>query len=209
MSKKVSVIMPVYLGEYEGCASDRETKFLRAVSSVLQSSYKTIELVVIGDSCSITEKLIEKIKTENKDFEIIFFNFSEKQPLFSGSLRSKGIELSSGEVIIYIDSDDMYSVKHIETVVSQIDSEGLNWCYFNDFIHTNSGLSVREVELEYGLVGTSSIAHIRENCPNWNGCNEYGHDWMFIQKLIDWSDNYDKIYGTSYIVCHIPTMTDF
>ena len=60
MSKKVSVIMPVYLGEYQGCASDREQKFLRAVSSVLQSSYKNIELVVIGDSCSITEKLIKK-----------------------------------------------------------------------------------------------------------------------------------------------------
>jgi glycosyltransferase involved in cell wall biosynthesis len=47
MSKKVSVIMPVYLGEYDGCASDRETKFKRAINSVIQSSYKNLELVII------------------------------------------------------------------------------------------------------------------------------------------------------------------
>ena len=103
----------------------------------------------------------------------------------------------------------MFGNKHIEMIVSQITSEKLDWCYFNDFIQTLAGLSVREVELEHGLSGTSCIAHIRENCPNWDSCDEYGHDWKFIQKLFDWSTNFDKIYGTSYIVCHIPEMTDF
>ena len=35
---KVSVIMPSFLGEYEGCASDRENKFIRAVHSFLENS---------------------------------------------------------------------------------------------------------------------------------------------------------------------------
>ena len=212
MSKKVSVIMPVYLGEYDGCASDRETKFKRAINSVIKSSYKNLELVIIGDCCEISKKIVsEIIKQQNEEEKgtIRFFNFKEKQPLFTGSLRSKWIEIATGDIIVYIDSDDMYSTRHIEMIVSQMTSEKLDWCYFNDFINTGQGLSVREVELEHGLAGTSCIAHIRENCPNWNDCDEYGHDWIFIQKLFDWSSDFDKIYGTGYIVCHIPNMTDF
>lgn len=212
MSKNISVIMPVYLGEYEGCASDREMKFKRAINSVLKSSYKNLELIIIGDCCEISEKIVsEMIEQQNEEEKgtIRFFNFKEKQPLFSGSLRSKGIDLATGDIIVYIDSDDMYSEKHIEMIVSQMKSEKLDWCYFNDFINTGKGLSVREVELEHGLAGTSCIAHKRENCPNWDGCDEYGHDWKFIQKLFDWSNNFDKIYGTGYVVCHIPEMTDF
>lgn len=204
--------MPVYLGEYEGCASNREEKFARAVQSVFNSSYKNLEIIIIGDCCDISEKIFtEIIEQKNQDSKGIFrfFNFKEKQPLFSGNLRSKGIELSSGDIIVYLDSDDMFGVKHIEMIVSQMESEKLDWCYFNDFIRTEQGLKIREVELEHGLSGTSSIAHVRNNCPTWEGCNGYGHDWMFIEKLMKWSDNYDKIYGTSYMVCHIPEMTDF
>lgn len=210
--KKVSVIMPVYLGEYDGCASDRENKFSRAIFSVIGQTYKNMELIIIGDCCDISEKLISEIlekQTDEIKQKIKFFNFKEKQPLFSGSLRSKGIEIATGDIIVYIDSDDIYGQKHIEKIAIQMTSENLDWCYFNDFIQTNAGVSVRDVELEHGLAGTSSIAHIKENCPNWDNCNEYGHDWKFIEKLLDWSDNYDKIYGTSYIVCHIPEMTDF
>lgn len=204
--------MPVYLGEYEGCASDREEKFQRAILSVIESKYKNIELVIIGDSCSQSEEMLEDVlksqKEASKDI-IKFFNFKEKQPLFSGSLRSKGLELATGEIIIYLDSDDMFGANHIKMVVDQIVSEKLDWCYFNDFIQTEKGLNVRDVELEHGLSGTSCIAHLRENSPNWDDCDGYGHDWKFIEKLISWSDNYDKIYGASYIVCHIPNTTNF
>ena len=37
---KISVIMPVYLGEYEGCATNREDKFIRAIHSFLQNKLK-------------------------------------------------------------------------------------------------------------------------------------------------------------------------
>lgn len=204
--------MPVYLGEYEGCASDREEKFKRAILSICKSSYKNLEIIVISDNCKITDEIMTVIIGQHNELgsnAFKFFSFEEKQPLFSGNLRAKGIEISTGDIIIYLDSDDMYGAKHIETIVSQMESEKLDWCYFNDFIQTEQGLNVREVELEHGLSGTSSIAHLRSNCPTWEGCNGYGHDWMFIQKLIGWSSNYDKVYGASYIVCHIPKMTDF
>ena len=214
MSEKVSVIMPVYLGEYEGCASNREDKLKRAIQSVSNSSYKNIELVVVvdgnEDEFKKTADLIGSIiLTIPKGFTIVITWNECKAPLFSGVLRTKGIQNATGDIIVYIDSADMYGAKHIEMIVSQMKSEKLDWCYFNDFIQTGAGLSVREVELEYGLAGTSCIAHIKKNSPNWDDCDGYGHDWKFIQKLSDWSVNFDKIYGASYIVCHIPNMTDF
>ena len=38
MKIELSVVMPSYLGEYEGCASDRENKFIRSVHSFLENS---------------------------------------------------------------------------------------------------------------------------------------------------------------------------
>ena len=55
---KISVVMASFLGEYEGCASDRENKFIRAVRSFLGNKYENKELVIVGDCCSITENIL-------------------------------------------------------------------------------------------------------------------------------------------------------
>ena len=52
---KLSVIMPSFLGEYDGCASDRENKFIRSVHSFLENSIDEKELIVVGDNCEITK----------------------------------------------------------------------------------------------------------------------------------------------------------
>ena len=60
MKVELSVIMPSFLGEYDGCASDRENKFIRAVHSFLENSLYDKELIVIGDNCEITDKLLNE-----------------------------------------------------------------------------------------------------------------------------------------------------
>ena len=37
--------MPVYLGEYSGCATDRKDKFIRAINSFLSNDSKGITLL--------------------------------------------------------------------------------------------------------------------------------------------------------------------
>ena len=61
---KVSVIMPVYLGHYEGCAEDREEKFVRAINSFLNNDYENKELIVIGDCCSKSESILQEQFTD-------------------------------------------------------------------------------------------------------------------------------------------------
>lgn len=209
MKIEVSVIMPSFLGEYEGCASDRENKFIRAVSSFLENSLFNKELIVIGDCCAKTEFVLnDYFHHELSTNKIKFFNFTKKQKLFSGALRSKGIELASGEYICYLDTDDIIGKGHLYSIYNQVKTQDLDWAYFNDFINSDLGLVTKKVELKKDTIGTSSIIHKKSNKLNWNKCDGYGHDYLFIEKLIKWSEKKDKIYGGTYIICHIPNQID-
>ena len=206
---KISVVMASFLGEYEGCATDRETKFIRAVNSFINNSYQDKELIIIGDCCSITENVVKNVFAEPLSEGLIkFYDFPKKQKLFSGKIRSKGIEMASGDYIMYLDTDDMYGQNHIKTIVEQIKTQKYDWAYFNDFMYGDSGLATKYVEVKKDSIGTSSIVHKKSPSVNWDGCDGYGHDFKFIQRLLDWSKNYSKLYGASYIICHIPNIID-
>jgi glycosyltransferase involved in cell wall biosynthesis len=209
MKIDLSVIMPSFLGEYDGCASDREDKFIRAVHSFLENSLYDKELIVVGDNCSITENVLnEYFKHELNIGRIKFHQFKKKQKLFSGSLRSKGIELASGDYISYLDTDDILGKGHLFSIYNQVKSNNLDWAYFNDFINSEAGLIKKNVELKKDSIGTSSIIHRKEKKINWDKCDGYGHDFKFIERLIKWSNKNEKIYGGTYIICHIPNQLD-
>lgn len=205
----VSVIMPSFLGEYEGCATDRENKFVRAVNSFLKNSIVKKELVIVGDNCKTTRTLIYKHFINELDKGLIIFHeFSKKQKLFSGKLRSKGIELSSNEYICYLDTDDILGEHHLSSIYHQVKNQNLDWAYFNDYLNTDSGLITKNVELVKDSIGTSSIIHKFDKKINWDRCDGYGHDFKFVERLLKWSKNKDKIYGATYIICHIPNQID-
>jgi glycosyltransferase involved in cell wall biosynthesis len=209
MKIDLSVIMPSFLGEYDGCASDREDKFIRAVHSFLENSLYDKELIVVGDNCSITENVLnEYFKHELNIGRIKFHQFKKKQKLFSGSLRSKGIELASGDYISYLDTDDILGKGHLFSIYNQVKSNNLDWAYFNDFINSEAGLIKKNVELKKDSIGTSSIIHRKDKKINWDKCDGYGHDFKFIERLIKWSNKNEKIYGGTYIICHIPNQLD-
>lgn len=206
---KLSVIMPSFLGEYEGCASDRENKFIRAVYSFLENSLLDKELIIIGDNCEITDRLLQDyFKHELSIGRIKFHQLKKKQKLFSGLLRSKGIELASGEYICYLDTDDILGKNHLESILNQVKSENLDWAYFNDYLNTDAGLVTKKVDLKKDSIGTSSIIHRKDKKINWDKCDGYGHDYKFIERLIKWSSKKDKIYGGTYVICHIPNQID-
>ena len=209
MKIELSVVMPSFLGEYDGCASDRENKFVRAVHSFLENSLEEKELIIIGDNCSTTERLLFVHFSEQiESGKIKFHQFRKKQKLFSGALRSKGIELASGEYISYLDTDDILGQNHLSVILNQVKSNNLDWAYFNDYLNTDAGLITKKVELKKDSIGTSSIIHRKNKRIHWDKCDGYGHDFKFIERLIKWSDNKDKIYGATYIICHIPSQID-
>ena len=97
---RVSVIIPVYNGPETLC---------RAVSSVLAQSYKNFELIVVDDGskadieaavkCFIDERIKYVRHEQNKG---------------ASAARNTGINLSRGEFIAFLDSDDEFLPEKIE-----------------------------------------------------------------------------------------------
>ncbi len=214
MSVKISVVMASFLGEYDFSAKDRITKFHRAVNSFLKQTYLFKELIIVADGCDITESEIRHYDNN----PLIKFVKIVKQPHFSGNVRNVGCLMATGDVICYLDTDDLLGASHLNGVANGfIYYRDIDWVYFDDYVIyrfnpiTNDILSQakRTVELNYGTIGTSSIAH--KNLPeiNWEGFDGYGHDFNFIKtKLIDSGKKYQKIDNAEYFVCHIPNSVD-
>ena len=118
---KISVIMQSFLGEYDGSRKDSIFKLERAIKS-FQSNQSNSELVLISDNCELTKKVWED-KFSN-DTNIIFhhlqdntkkmYHSDDKGIFFRGYPRQVGIELSSGDVITYMDSDDFILPDYLE-----------------------------------------------------------------------------------------------
>ena len=208
MMCKISVVMPVTLSYYEGCASNRVDKFIRSVNSFIIQTYKNKELIIISDGCDIAEDVyLDKF---NNCSDIVFLK-QEKASLFSGSTRNKGISLATGNWICYLDSDDFFGNNHLELIANQI-TDDIDWCYSNDYVvtHYNNNddyaASLRENILQYGRIGTSSIIHKKELNVSWS--DGYGHDWMLIHHLIQSASKNVRI-SANHNVCHIPGHLDF
>ena len=202
--------MASYLGYYDGCASDRDIKFERAVNSFLSQDYQNKELVIVSDGCDITNDLYHRKYSKYENIVLVKLN---KQELFSGNVRQAGLNNSTGQIVCYLDTDDLFGVNHLSSIVSSFgNSILLDWCYFDDYIKyfnlEHLPLEKREVKLEYGCIGTSNIAHLKYLDITWVGCDGYGHDFKFIKYLIDNKPKYKKINNSNYVVCHIKNGID-
>lgn len=103
MNPKVTVLMPVYnTGPY----------LREAMESILQQSYRDIELLIVNDG-----------STDNSDEIITSFNDERikyiKLDLNIGiaAVRELGLQKASGEYIAFMDSDDISSHRRIEKQV--------------------------------------------------------------------------------------------
>lgn len=93
----VSVIIVVYNGE---------EYIEEAIESVLNQTYKDIELVIADDgSTDSTRKIVEK-------YEDVVYVYQENKG--EGSARNLGIEASKGEYLAFLDADDLYEPDKIE-----------------------------------------------------------------------------------------------
>jgi glycosyltransferase involved in cell wall biosynthesis len=102
----VSIILPTY---------NRELYIKRAIDSVLNQTYRNIELIVIDDSSSDnTFQIISEIA--RKDSRVIILKNKENLGLVKN--LNKGIELAKGKYVARLDDDDFWSdFKKIEKQV--------------------------------------------------------------------------------------------
>lgn len=118
---KVSVIIPVY-----NC----EKYISECLESVLNQTYTNIEILIVNDgSTDRSEEIVNKYK--EKDNRIVYYSQENSGP---SEARNKGILNSTGEYLVFIDSDDTVNKYYIEFLIKKMISTGsdLVCCGYKD-----------------------------------------------------------------------------
>lgn len=112
MEDKVSIILPVY---------NSEKTIEVTIKSILNQSYKNIELIIINDgSIDGSDKICKFYSEKYKSIIKYFYKINEGV----SKARNFGIDKSSGNFICYIDSDDEYDKDFINTLLYKIKYTG-------------------------------------------------------------------------------------
>lgn len=124
MNKKVSIIIPLYNAE----------KYLeKCISSIVGQTYKNIEIILINDgSTDGSYEICYKFKTQ--DPRILFIN--QKNSGVS-SARNSGIDLSSGEYIMFVDADDWLDSDYVSIMVNSIGKNDIIVSSFTEETESN------------------------------------------------------------------------
>ena len=193
---RVSVIMPSTMEVYPNAAKNRVGKLHRAIGSVLEQTHENWELVVVADGCSQTVTEVRKYKDPR-----IKLYACQKQALWSPGVRNLGISKAEGDLICYLDTDDMFGPEHLEIITQNMGTHKAVW--FNDWVYVSTSKEFGERSCNpkhQDMIGTSNVAHRSRTLWPSGG---YKHDYHFVTRLAR-EHGLVKIETPRYLVCHIP-----
>ena len=115
----VSVIMPTY---------KRSEKLLRAIDSVLNQTYKNLELLLVNDNepfdeyTELLKKRVEKYSNDER-FHLIL----QDKHINGAVARNVGIRQARGQYIAFLDDDDWWELNKLEEQVKELKSLDDSW----------------------------------------------------------------------------------
>ncbi len=125
-SDKVSVVIPVYNGE----------KYIKkAIKSVLEQTYPYIEIIVIDDASTDNTKDIVL-----KEFKNHIIYHRNPQNMERSISRNKGVELSTGKYIFFLDYDDEWERDYIEQSLFFLENHDVVYSFPRTFINENGSI---------------------------------------------------------------------
>lgn len=169
---KVSVIITTF---------GKPEKLERAINSVINQTYKNIELIVVDDNNPDTENRIavenimrKYIGNQQIDIEIKYFRHTKN--MNGSAARNTGIKQSTGEYIAFLDDDDIYLPERVEFSIKKMieNKEIIGVCV--GVIHiknshiigvtqkvNNSILTPKMILLDQMVIGTGSNIFLKSN----------------------------------------------
>lgn len=120
MSKKISIVIPVYnAGRY----------LKRCIDSIWNQTYTDWEIIAIDDGSSDDSlEILEECKKYIKDKLIII----SQENRGVARTRNRGIEVSQGDYLMFIDNDDYIDRDYLESYVDVIERENCD-CVIGGF----------------------------------------------------------------------------
>lgn len=189
MEKLVSIIIPIY---------NKEPYLKKCLNSILEQSYKNIEILLIDDGSTdkgldICNEFVEKDKR---------FKYFYKENGGVSSARNYGIDKSSGYYLTFVDADDYIDTDFIERLIEN--ESDLVVCGYK-YVH--SDIIIDRSSVEEILDGRENISNkilspeyrellkvpylklyksaiIKENNIKFNIAMNYGEDTLFVLEYI-------------------------
>ena len=110
----ISVIIPYY---------KKKEYIISTINSVLNQTYKNLEIIIIYDDPNKEDlNLLKKIKKKDKRIKI----YINKKNLGAGRSRNKGIKLSKGTFVAFLDSDDLWKKNKLKKQIFFMKKNGIN-----------------------------------------------------------------------------------
>lgn len=133
---KISIIVPTY-----NC-----DKFIvRCLTSILENGYRDLEVIVV-DGCS-NDRTLDIVKYfENKYYNLRLI--SEKDRGEPDAIN-KGMKLATGDIIAYLDADDVYSKGCFETINNYFLSHSNMWVYSKCWIINEDDIETRKLVTQF------------------------------------------------------------
>lgn len=117
----VSVLIPTY---------NRPQYFSIALASVLQQSYRNLQVVVVNDGGEDLSDIINSFR----DPRLIFINRKENRG--KAYSLNEALYQAEGKYVAYLDDDDLYYPNHIETLVNALEFHTDCQVAYSDFYKT-------------------------------------------------------------------------
>lgn len=109
----ISIVVPIYNVE----------KYLeRCITSLVNQSYKNIEIILVNDGSTDNSKEIAEKYNSNYDF----ISLVNKQNGGLSDARNKGLECCKGEYVLFVDSDDTLNIDTCEIIERTIKNYNIN-----------------------------------------------------------------------------------
>lgn len=144
MENKVSVIIPAY---------NAELYLEQCVESILNQTYRNIEVIIINDgSVDKTGEIANRFKTI--DERIIVIHNRNKGVSAS---RNDGLQKSTGDYIVFVDADDFLSVDYIYYMMMLVETTGSDFCLSKNCYTKVEEKQIAEDKIE-NLVSADAIA---------------------------------------------------
>lgn len=134
MKSLVSVIVPVY---------NTGSVAIPLLKSLLSSSYQDLELICIDDGS--TDDSYQKIKSNIKDPRFKLIKQKNGGP---SSARNAGINISSGEYLFFVDSDDQVSPNFLTELTKAVSTPDIDLAICGVYFHTVSTNSTYKTQIK-------------------------------------------------------------
>ena len=180
MKPLVSIIIPYY----------NHGKYLSSsVDSVLSSLYSNIEIILVNDSSTDEESILEFEKLN--DYRIKKYTIPNGGPC---TAKNFGVLQSSGQIIGFLDSDNEFIQDYISEAVNELNDMNLDWVYSDaEYFGDSYGLRSQKIKGKEELFINSPVDNcffLRKTTFTKIGgfdenLNRLGlEDWEFVLRLV-------------------------